>query len=195
VPFSFYENRQEYKLLVNTPETKPIKSGTYEVAAFAVNNDTVPPLITDSMRWQNVVFEKWNSISIRSNRPVIPERSNTEEIYLKDEDKTFSSIGSIGRHFYRYQVDTVSRVLYLQHRNKNYAEEKLVLHYERPNPRQIILSGLNEQKDSIRVVLDKINKIYLLDESFKMIERGEITDSMTVAALQKVKLMQLEGKL
>jgi len=34
-----------------------------------------------------------------------------------------------------------------------------------------------------------------LDESFKMIERGEITDSMTVAALQKVKLMQLEGKL
>ena len=34
-----------------------------------------------------------------------------------------------------------------------------------------------------------------LDESFKMIERGEITDSMTVAALQKVKLMQLQGKL
>lgn len=34
-----------------------------------------------------------------------------------------------------------------------------------------------------------------LDESFQMIERGEISDSMTVAALQKVKLMQLEGKL
>jgi hypothetical protein len=34
-----------------------------------------------------------------------------------------------------------------------------------------------------------------LDESFQMIERGEITDSVTVAALQKVKLMQLEGKL
>ena len=34
-----------------------------------------------------------------------------------------------------------------------------------------------------------------LDESFQMIERGEITDSMTIAALLKIKLMQLEGKL
>ena len=34
-----------------------------------------------------------------------------------------------------------------------------------------------------------------LDEAFQMMEQGEVTDSMTVAALQKVKLMQLEGKL
>jgi ADP-ribose pyrophosphatase YjhB (NUDIX family) len=34
-----------------------------------------------------------------------------------------------------------------------------------------------------------------LEEALQMIEKGEITDSMSVAALQKVKLMQLQGKL
>jgi 8-oxo-dGTP pyrophosphatase MutT (NUDIX family) len=33
------------------------------------------------------------------------------------------------------------------------------------------------------------------DEAFKMVEEGKITDSMTVAAIQKVKLMMLEGSL
>jgi 8-oxo-dGTP pyrophosphatase MutT (NUDIX family) len=40
-----------------------------------------------------------------------------------------------------------------------------------------------------------VTKKVSLEEALQMIERGEITDSMSVAALQKVKLMQLQGKL
>jgi hypothetical protein len=35
----------------------PFKAGMYNVVHYAVNNDTLPPLLTDTLRWQNVVFD------------------------------------------------------------------------------------------------------------------------------------------
>jgi hypothetical protein len=39
-----------------------------------------------------------------------------------------------------------------------------------------------------------VRRIYF-DEAWKMVERGEITDSISVAAIQRVKLMLLQGQL
>ncbi|POY38969.1 hypothetical protein C3K47_00250 [Solitalea longa] len=42
--------------------------------------------------------------------------------------------------------------------------EKLVLHYTRPSDSRIILSGVNDKKDSIYVVLDRVEKRYPIVE-------------------------------
>lgn len=149
-------------------------SGIYNVREFRINNRVIPYSKTDPMRWQDVVFEKWATISIKSNRPVTLDLSNTEEIYADDQDRMYQLAGSQGRHYYSYDLNPTSQTLRLQNRNKVYAGETLTLRYSRPNPSQIILSGLNETQDSIYVVLDKINKKYLVEEAAKAGRRGTL---------------------
>lgn len=150
--------------------------GLYNVSEFRINDTIFPYSLTDSIRWQNVVFEKWATISIRSNRPVKPDTVNTEEIYLEDEYRNYESTGSAGRHFYRYSVDSINHVLHLWNKNRNYKDEQLTLHYSRPDSNRITLSGLNETGDSVHVVLDRLKKVYLLDESYKIPKKRSVFD-------------------
>jgi hypothetical protein len=149
-------------------------SGLYNVSEFRINNKTIPYSLTDSTRWKDVVFEKWPTISIRSNRPVEVDLSNTEEIYASDKDCDYELEGLGDRLYYSYNIDSVKQNLQLQNKNKNYSGEQLVLHYSRPNKSQIILSGINENKDSIYVVLDKLNKKYLLEEAAHIGRRASL---------------------
>ncbi|MET0298713.1 MAG: hypothetical protein ABW036_03095 [Flavitalea sp.] len=48
---------------------------------------------------------------------------------------------------------------------KNENRKKMILHYSTTDGQRIILTGINENKDSIRVVLDKVNREYKLSES------------------------------
>jgi hypothetical protein len=139
-------------------------SGLYNVREFRINNRVLPYSPNDPIRWKDVVFEKWATLSIRSNRPVQLETTSTEEIFLKDDERNYEFAGTAGRHYYSYEIDQAQQVLLLKHRNKNYPQEKLILHYSRPNTSQIILAGINEKNDSIYVLLEKINKKYLLEE-------------------------------
>ena len=82
--------------------------------------------------------------------------------------------GTAGRHYYSYETDTVNQVLTLHNRNKNYAGETLVLKYNQSKKGQLVLSGINQGKDSIYVVLDKINKKYLLQEAAKVGRRSKL---------------------
>ena len=147
------------------PKTKglPGISGIYNVAGFVVNKDSIGYSKTDPKRWQDVVFEKWNTISIRSNRPVIIDSTNVDRIYTDDENRRYELEGSAGRHYYSYDADTVNHVLTLHNRNKNYKDETLLLHYNRQNDSTIILSGINQDRDSIFTVLNRINRKYLLE--------------------------------
>jgi hypothetical protein len=142
-------------------------SGIYNVREFRLNNQLLPYSDLDSIRWQDVVFEKWATISIRSNRPVIPDSTNTDHIYTTDKDRTFELEGAAARHYYSYQADTARHLLTLQNRNRHHHEEQWLLHYERPNDSTIVLSGANQRNDSIYVVLNRINKQYLLEEVAK----------------------------
>ena len=147
-------------------------SGIYNVSEFRKNNQDIPYSTTDSVRWKDVVFEEWNTISIRSKRSVKIDSSNTEEIYKDDQKRNYEFLGAAGRHYYSYEIDSVQQTLILSNRNKNYSGEKLVLNYSRPNDSTFVLKGLNENKDSIAVVLNRINKKYLLKESAKGRSRG-----------------------
>jgi hypothetical protein len=142
--------------------------GLYNVSEFRLNGRILPYSLTDTFRWQDVVFEKWATLSIRSNHHPKADLSNTEEIFVADELRNYESSGSMGRHFYRYTVDSANNILQCYNKNKNGPSQKLFLHYDRPNQNRIILTGVDDRCDSIYAVLDKIKKVYLLDESYKI---------------------------
>ena len=149
-------------------------AGIYDVAEFKLAGQLLPYSKTDSVRWQDVVFETWNTISIKSNRPVLLDRMETEQIHSADTDRTYEEAGSVGRRYYRYQVDSAQHVLTLKNRNPNYPTETLTLHYNQIGDRDFVLSGLNENRDSVYAVLHKLDKKYLLHEAAKAGRRGTL---------------------
>jgi hypothetical protein len=142
----------------------PNVSGIYNVKTFRINDDTLAYAKNDPIRWQDVVFEEWNTISIRSNRPVLIDSNNIEKVTAADDDKTYELEGAGGRHYYSYTEDTTQQVLKLQNKNKFYRNEQLILHYSRSNDSTVILYGVNEHRDSVFATLERINKKYLLKE-------------------------------
>jgi hypothetical protein len=148
------------------PVTKGLTNaaGLYNVSVFRINADTIAYSKNDPIRWQDVVFEDWNTISIRSNRPVHIDSTNVEQVTASDANKTYELEGAIGRHYYSYTVDPVNHLLTLQNKNPFYHNEQLQLHYTRPNDSSIQLYGVNENKDSVFATLNRIDKKYLLKE-------------------------------
>lgn len=149
------------------PSTKglPAIAGLYDVSLFTVNKDTIAYSLTDSVRWQNVVFEEWNTISIRSNRVVPIDSNNQHWLYTKNEERRYEQEGANWRQYYRYTIDSVHQTLVL-------SPGSWVLHYSRPDEKHIILSGVTPQHDSVYAVLNKLPKQYLLEEAAKGSGRG-----------------------
>lgn len=143
----------------------PGAAGVYNVSLFRVNQDTLAYSKTDPVRWQDVVFEKWATLSIRSLRPVVLDSNNVERPSVEGVDRTYELEGAAGRHYYSYEADTVNNLLVLQNKNPHYKGESMILHYNRPDSSHIVLSGFDQDKHSIYVVLDRVNKKYLLEEA------------------------------
>ncbi|WP_158797938.1 DoxX family protein [Pedobacter sp. L105] len=135
-------------------------SGLYNVSEFRINQKVLPYSPTDPVRWKDVVFEKWATISVRSNRAVIIDSANYEQMLENDKDRDYESSGSSERQYYSYTADTLKHILVLENKNKHYQGEKLELNYSRPDSTTIILSGINQHRDSIYVVLNKTDKKY-----------------------------------
>lgn len=148
------------------PKTPGLKNayGYYDVAEFVINKDTVPYSKIDPNRWQDVVFEKWSTMTIKQNRPVKIDLSSGEIAAEKDIDRNYELAGFAGRHYFYYDADTANHTLFLQNKNKNHRSERMSLRYERPNDSTIVLDGTNEKNESIHVVLRKNNKKFLMFE-------------------------------
>lgn len=137
--------------------------GLYTVEEFKLNGLDVPYSPVDSNRWRDVTFEKHSTISFST--------FNTFEIHgeagrgkqIKDVDRTYESAGTGGgrRHFH-YEINEANKTLTLQNKNKLYKDQILTLNYDRPSADQIILSGLNENQDSIYMVLNRRPKEYVI---------------------------------
>lgn len=152
---NLYASGKSFKLPLGDGLSKV--SGIYSVSEFKVNNKTIPYAAGDTVRWQNVIFEKFNSISVKIDKPF--------QVNTKNSVRTTEFYGSIGRYYYGYKADTVNHVFTLS--NRADTASKLVLHYDHPDDNHFTLSGLNEQKDSIFVVLTKIDKKYPLENKRK----------------------------
>jgi len=148
------------------PQTAGLKdvAGLYDVSEFKVNSVALPYSATDTSRWTNIVFEKWATLSIGTNKSVKIDSAVTEEINDKDADRSYEEAGSIGRQYYSYQIDAAKKQLILQNKNHNYPADKLVLNYTQPDASSLILSGVNG-RDTVYAVLHKIDKKYLLQEA------------------------------
>ena len=132
-------------------------AGFYNVREFRLNNRLIPYSTEDPDRWQNVVFEKWNTLSIRMNQPVIINA------LLPNQDRfdgNYEQSGNGGRHFFSYKTDSLNHVISLT--NKNQPGKAFSLHYKSLNDSTIVLSGITENRDAVYAVLEKINKKYLL---------------------------------
>ncbi|MBC8033954.1 MAG: DoxX family protein [Chitinophagaceae bacterium] len=151
-----------YKL----PATPGLKGsyGFYNVREFRLNNRIIPYSTTDPNRWQNVVFEKWATISIKIAKPLRLDASSGEGYYEADIDRNFESSGVGGRRYYSFSADTTANTLLLKNKNKHHAKETFQLQFSRPNDSTIIVKGVNEKNDSIYAVMDKITRKYMLIE-------------------------------
>jgi hypothetical protein len=145
----------------------PGAAGIYDVTEFRINNRVIPYSLTDSLRWKDVVFEKWATLSIRSNRPVVLEHALVEQVAAKDSDRKYELAGSAGRHYYSYRIDEQNNRLQLHNKNRHYKGESLSLRFVRKTKDQIIVDGVNERGDSLYAVLNRIPKKYLLQEAAK----------------------------
>jgi hypothetical protein len=138
--------------------------GYYNVKEFRFKGQVIPYSPTDPNRWQDVIFEKWSTISININRPVQIDLSNGNDLHENDIDRNYEIAGLGGRHYFYYGLDTVNHRLALQNKNKNHRSQKFLLNYERPDNNTIILSGVNENQDSVYAVLNKVDKKYMMFE-------------------------------
>lgn len=129
-------------------------SGFYNVTEFRVNNKIIPYSPLDSVRWQDVTFEKWSTLTYKVNKPVQIDISGGGGRPKKDIDRRFEMAGVAGgRRFFTYNADTINHVLYLQNKNIPDTAQRLVFHHAKTGKSGIILTGLNENHDSIYVVL------------------------------------------
>ena len=153
----------------------PGAAGYYNVTEFKLNGKLLPFNPLDSIRWQSVVLEKWSTLIYKVHKPFFISLANGTP-NPKDIDRSYELAGIAGgRRFLYYTIDKKTQSLVLQDKNRPAREEdgpgkkkpekekkqkdqKLVWHFERAGRDRIILSGLNEHKDSLYVVLDKVNK-------------------------------------
>jgi hypothetical protein len=158
--------RDPYQL----PETPGLARaiGLYNVTLFRLNKDTLPYSPTDSLRWKNVVFEPWATLSIAGNSAADIDSGNTEQVEAATAAaRTYESEGSNGRRYYDYDIDTTAHALVLRNKNGKDTADSWKLRYDRPGDTRIILSGTGPRNDSVYVVLDRIDKKYLLEEAAK----------------------------
>jgi len=174
----------------STPGLKNIE-GLYHVTEFRLNGKELPYSPTDSIRWHDAIFESWSSLSYSTNRGALVDRmigysplrvkgdkgtSQYNQVNTQDSDELFKKsqnrdlgvtrweVGGMAgnRRYFFYELDSTEQVLKLQNKNRNHHNETQSLEISRPTTDRVILSGLNEFRDSIYVVLDRVHKHYPL---------------------------------
>lgn len=197
--------------------------GNYHVNEFRINGKDIPYSPLDSVRWQDVTFEKWSTLAYNVNKPVKLDLSNGGGSPMRDINRTFELTGTGGgkRVFY-YDADTITHTLYLQdkyvearsqrkteskskpaskkednwipkealahigdenlkldatalsgRRTKGIEEEKkdkrkrnrMILQYTTEDGNHVVLTGVDENKNSVYIVLDRYHKNYILKDS------------------------------
>jgi hypothetical protein len=163
--FVFFNGYSVYKSALNGgyhfPHQAGLKSvqGLYTVVDFKLNGQTLPYSQTDPVRWQNVVFEKWASLSIKVNSSYALVNHPVENIPEKEDDGTFQQDGTVGRKYYVYQADTLKKLLLLQPTATD--QKASALHYTINTDSTVLLTGTMDG-DRVEAILKKDPKKYLL---------------------------------
>jgi hypothetical protein len=182
IPLYFFDT---YKGFHDTNRSKEPRSpglsgtrGLYNVSEFRVNGKEIPYSPLDPVRWHDAIFENYSTFTYKVNRP-LPIRLDNQSSMFREIDKKYELAGFAGgRRYFFYTFDDNQHLLYLEEKGdvapgENTNERhlrgavkpkrpkpaiKLVWHYERPTSERIILSGKDDQQNSIYAVLDRISE-------------------------------------
>jgi len=139
--------------------------GLYNVDEFVINADTLAYSLTDTVRWQNVVFESWNTFSIKRKSAVKADFHKPKIIWQQDSLRSFEYIGNSGREFYRYTFSPIPNKGYqVDATNKRNTVKSFHFQLDASDKNVLLLSGKNEEGDYFKIKLHKVNKEYLLDK-------------------------------
>jgi len=137
-----YETVQYYNQTKKITNYKDFTPGIYDVTKYVVNKDTLPALITDTIRWKDLVIEKnrWGSINTL--------------------DTLFNRY--YGRSYFSFRVDTLQPIIHFL-RNSRDEKPKFSLRYQCPDSNTIQLWGLR-RNDSIFIELKSSARHFQLAE-------------------------------
>ncbi len=148
------------------PDEKGLEgaAGVYDVKDFVWKGDTIPYSLSDTLRWKDVVFEKWNTLSIRGNRSAKVDSLKPRIAF--NRERNYEYLGNGGREFFGYtsKQGTDKRTTTIKLTGKVSKGHTFAFIVERPDKRTILLDGVNQLGDSLHVRLEKVNKKYLLHE-------------------------------
>ncbi len=139
---SGYDELQNYRGYSVAKTHKDFKPGVYDVAQYVVNKDTLPPLLTDSIRWKDFIIENSSYGSINTADPLLRRR--------------------YGRGYFNFTVDTLQPVIHI----KKLAQDSTDLYtfrYLLPDSNTIQLSG-TQKNDSLFIMLKRSARHFQLAE-------------------------------
>lgn len=158
--FKSYEVSKTSSLYYPEQPGLPGIAGKYIVDEFVVNGDTIPFSPTNKQRWRDVVFEQWNTLSVRVNDSI---KTATPAKFLENQQRDYEYTQVGGRLYYRYTT-APNRAILLKNPNPTYPNDSLQLQLLRPDSTHIQLYGTNSNGDTLSIALQKVNKKYLLYE-------------------------------
>ncbi len=91
--------------------------GYYAVTEFQLNGKDLPYSPLDPVRWQDVTFENWPTLTFKVDKP-LPIRLENAGQLMRDIDKTYEMAGFAGgRTYMAYDLDEANQTLTVQDRN------------------------------------------------------------------------------
>jgi hypothetical protein len=142
-----YGHRYMSAVVAKHDSHNPIKPGIYDVVVFKVNKDSLQISPSDSLRWQDVIFEHGaNSGSIKTADTIFRQRYK--------------------RGYFKYETDTKQHTINFRKLPTDSAMNQAVvlsMYYEIPNDSTIQLWG-KKNNDSLYVLLKRSNRHFQLSE-------------------------------
>lgn len=124
-------------------EVKPIRTGVYDVDLFVLNKkDTLPALVTDSVRWKEMIFDVGGAGSVKTTDTLFRQR--------------------YGRGYFNYEPDTTSNTIAFRG-NGTGDQPALTMKFRLPNDKTIELWS-KYKNDSLYVRLVRTNRHFQLAE-------------------------------
>lgn len=139
---SFYEIMQFARESKKTTVHRDFKPGVYDVSSYVVNQDTLPALLTDSIRWKDLVIENNGMGSINTSDTLFRRR--------------------YGRGYFSFAVDTQQSIIHFK-KNRQDAANLFSLNYLVADSNTIRLWG-KQRSDSLFVVLKRSTRHFQLAE-------------------------------
>jgi hypothetical protein len=141
VGLQFASTLNIYKSVHKAAAGQVIRNGVYEVTDFSVNHRSIPMSLSDSLRWQDVIFEDGNGST-----------KTTDTLFRR----------RYGRGYFAYRTDDQLHLLTFK-KNKDDSAALLVFRYDMPDSNSLHLWG-RKGADSLYVELQRTNRHFQLAE-------------------------------